>query len=242
MALFTDARELSGQRTAVMPGAEKINPFFNRENLAAGITTAATVGKYFMPGGPLASMALGKATDVLSNAASNAVSPDDSVGQSTPQMDKIDPLTGLPWKKSTAPGGYKEHLKWLKENPDMLQTDEQRKMLDDALAGKTYKDTANEVLSAADDVDVDEVVGGTEDLADIGDATSAGDTVKKGAKLNAALGKTGKVLGKVGMAAGIASDAFKVAGAWSTAADKRQARYMKRREDKKSDLGTFSYT
>lgn len=249
MALFQDSRTLQGQKVSVMPGAEKINPIFNRENLGAAIKTAGTVGKYFIPGGPLVGIVAGKATDIATDAAANAVSPNESVGQSTPQMDKLDPMTGLPWTESTAPGGYKKHLKWLKENPDMLETDEQRKMLDDALAGRTYKDTANEVLSAADDVDVDELVGGAESLSDVGDTTenigdiaSAGDTVKKGAKLKSALGKTGKVLGAAGMAAGIASDVLQVGGAWSAAADKRKKRYMKRREDKTSDLGAFSYT
>jgi len=236
MALFTDAREIAGQKKAVMPGAEKINPIFNRENISAAITTVGTIGKYFIPGGPLASMAVGKATDVATDAAANAVSPNESVGQSTKQMDKIDPFTGLPWTGSTAPSGYEEHLKWLKANPNMLETDEQRKMLDDALAGKTYKDTANEVLSAADDVDVDEVVGGTEDLANVGEAT------KNGSKLGIAMGKVGKGLGKVGTAAGVVGDVAKVVAAWSDAADKREQRYMKRREDKISDLGTFSYT
>lgn len=159
-----------------------------------------------------------------------------AIGPSTPRMDQIDPTTGEAWKGSQ--GSYKEHLKVLKKNPELLKTDEQRQALKDALKGKTVKDSVSDVMASADEVDTDAIING----AGATDAAGAAQKGIKGAKFNAAMGKVGNVVGKVGLAAGIVSDAY----AWHKsrqAADQAvDDKIMELREAKRADFDQFSYT
>jgi hypothetical protein len=221
---------------------EAIDPEYNpgKERLAQTMA-AGNLALNFTPAGPLAKLAggnvLGAAQGMLSKqGGGGGATGVPSVGPSTPQMDKINPMTGKPWKESDAPGGYEEHLNWLKENPDMLETDEQRKMLDDALAGRTFNDDVADVMKDADDVDTDAIMGASGDeLVSVGDA---GKVAKKGQ----AWKNFGKGLGKAAAVMDIAGDAMMFNKARKTADDAVKRKEMENRRKNTPTLSNFSYT
>lgn len=287
MALFTDARELGGQRQAVTPGYKvkeknwlqkgalaamglnpdmttniwgKINPFLGpsqaifgemidpelnpaKERMASSLQ-AGKLAMNFVPGGAgaklLAGTALSKGADALSSK-STASSSVPNIGPSTPQMDKIDPLTGKAWTGSK--GDWKNQLDSVKTMyEDGLLSPEEEKRYLEAVGGNTINDDVADAFKAADDVDTDALIAG-DTATDVADATSdVANKGVKGAKLKAAMGKAGNVLGKAGLAASVVGDVYGWHKSRQAGDQAVKDKKMELREKKKQDLGLFSYT